>query len=230
MRLGFYYSQSQDWHEQDGAGNTWDFGPDQGADGKELKNYDAYLRGKAEPQVRELLTGYGPVALIWFDTPRMMTAERGQRFADIVRSTAAQHADRRAARHRRGLPVDRRQRHSPGGVHRGVGDAGDDQRHVGLSQGRHQLEVAGADHLQARRHRQQGRQLPAECRPDCRRHHSAGEPGRPANGRPLAEGERRRGVWRRRVTLRRRVRRVHSARREGRARTAACSCRRRNGE
>ena len=86
MRLGFYFSQSQDWHEKDGAGNTWDFGPDQGADGKELKNYDAYLRGKAEPQVKELLTGYGPVALIWFDTPRMMTPERGQRFADIVRS------------------------------------------------------------------------------------------------------------------------------------------------
>lgn len=86
MRLGFYYSQSQDWHEKDGAGNTWDFGPDQAPDGKERKNYDAYLRGKAEPQVRELLTGYGPVALIWFDTPRMMTPERGQRFADIVRS------------------------------------------------------------------------------------------------------------------------------------------------
>jgi len=86
MRLGFYYSQSQDWHEKDGAGNSWDFGPDLGPEGKELKNYDAYLRGKAEPQVRELLTGYGPVALIWFDTPRMMTPERGQRFADIVRS------------------------------------------------------------------------------------------------------------------------------------------------
>jgi alpha-L-fucosidase len=89
MRLGFYYSQSQDWHENDGAGNTWDFGPDQGPapESKELKNYDAYLRGKAEPQVRELLTGYGPVALIWFDTPRMMTPARGQRFADIVRQT-----------------------------------------------------------------------------------------------------------------------------------------------
>jgi alpha-L-fucosidase len=87
MRLGFYYSQSQDWHEPGGAGNTWDFGPDQGPDQKELKPYDKYLREKAEPQVRELLTGYGPVALIWFDTPRMMTPERGQRFADIVRST-----------------------------------------------------------------------------------------------------------------------------------------------
>jgi alpha-L-fucosidase len=86
MRLGFYYSQSQDWHEPGGAGNTWDFGPDQDPDGKELKPYDTYLREKAEPQVRELLSGYGPVALIWFDTPRMMTPERGQRFADIVRS------------------------------------------------------------------------------------------------------------------------------------------------
>jgi alpha-L-fucosidase len=88
MRLGFYYSQSQDWHEPGGAGNTWDFGPDTDKDGKELKKYDDYLRAKAEPQVKELLTRYGPVALIWFDTPRMMNVNnRGQRFADIVRST-----------------------------------------------------------------------------------------------------------------------------------------------
>jgi alpha-L-fucosidase len=86
MPLGFYYSQAQDWHEPGGAGNDWDFGPDAGPDGKERKDYDAYLRGKAEPQVRELLTGYGPVALVWFDTPRLMTPERAQRFTDIVRS------------------------------------------------------------------------------------------------------------------------------------------------
>ena len=86
MPLGFYYSQAQDWHEKGGAGNNWDFGPDLDPDGKELKDYDGYLRGKAEPQVRELLTSYGPVALIWFDTPRMVTSERGQRFVDIVRT------------------------------------------------------------------------------------------------------------------------------------------------
>jgi alpha-L-fucosidase len=78
IRLGFYYSQSQDWHEPNGAGNTWDFGADS------LKDYDAYLRGKAEPQVRELLTSYGPVALIWFDTPRMMVGDRASRFTRIV--------------------------------------------------------------------------------------------------------------------------------------------------
>jgi alpha-L-fucosidase len=80
MRLGFYYSQAQDWHDPNGAGNDWDFGPD------EKKDFDTYLRSKAEPQVRELLTAYGPVALVWFDTPRMMTKDRGQRFVDIVRS------------------------------------------------------------------------------------------------------------------------------------------------
>ncbi len=78
MRFGFYYSQAQDWHDPNGAGNTWDFGPD------EKKDFDKYLRAKAEPQVKELLTGYGPICLIWFDTPRMMTPERGKRFVDIV--------------------------------------------------------------------------------------------------------------------------------------------------
>jgi alpha-L-fucosidase len=80
IRLGFYYSQAQDWHDPNGAGNTWDFGPD------ERKDFDRYLREKAEPQVRELLTGYGPVALVWFDTPRLMTPDRAQRFTDLVRS------------------------------------------------------------------------------------------------------------------------------------------------
>src|SRR5262249_15308562 len=81
VRLGFYYSQSQDWHEPNGAGNEWDFGAD------DKKDYDQYLRGKAEPQVRELLTGYGKVALVWFDTPRMMTGDRPHRFTRIVRES-----------------------------------------------------------------------------------------------------------------------------------------------
>jgi alpha-L-fucosidase len=81
MRLGFYYSQAQDWHEPNGAGNTWDFHADESK-----KDFDQYLRDKAEPQVRELLTDYGPVALIWFDTPRLMTQARAQRFVDIVRT------------------------------------------------------------------------------------------------------------------------------------------------
>jgi alpha-L-fucosidase len=78
IRFGVYYSQSQDWHEPNGAGNTWDFGPD------DKKDYDQYLRGKAEPQVKELLSNYGPICLVWFDTARMMTGDRGPRFLEIV--------------------------------------------------------------------------------------------------------------------------------------------------
>ncbi len=80
IKFGFYYSQSQDWHEPNGAGNTWDFGPD------DKKDYDQYLRSKAEPQVKELLTNYGPICLIWFDTARMMTGDRGPRFVDMVKT------------------------------------------------------------------------------------------------------------------------------------------------
>jgi alpha-L-fucosidase len=81
IRLGFYYSQAQDWHEPNGAGNTWDFLADE-----TKKDFDQYLRDKAEPQIRELLTGYGPVALIWFDTPRLMTEARAKRFVDTLRT------------------------------------------------------------------------------------------------------------------------------------------------
>ena len=78
IRFGVYYSQWQDWHEPNGAGNTWDFGPE------EKHDHDQYLRAKAEPQIKELLTNYGPICLIWFDTPRTMTKEQGIRFVDLV--------------------------------------------------------------------------------------------------------------------------------------------------
>jgi alpha-L-fucosidase len=77
MPLGFYYSQTQDWHEPDGDGNTWDFDPAK-------KNFDKYFHEKAIPQVRELLTNYGPVALIWFDTPKNITPEESRELVDLV--------------------------------------------------------------------------------------------------------------------------------------------------
>src|ERR1700730_10397559 len=81
MRLWVYYSQSQDWHEPNGAGNTWDFGAD------EKKDYDQYLRGKAEPQVKELLTNYGRVALMGCAAPRRRPGARAQVSGDIARTT-----------------------------------------------------------------------------------------------------------------------------------------------
>ena len=76
LKLGFYYSQFQDWHERDAAGNTWDF-PKPG-------NFEKYLRTKAIPQVEELLTNYGPVALIWFDTPGSISPAASRELADRV--------------------------------------------------------------------------------------------------------------------------------------------------
>jgi alpha-L-fucosidase len=78
IRLCFYYSQTQDWHEPDAVGNTWDF-PDESK-----KNFARYLEDKVKPQVRELLTNYGPIGLIWFDTPRNMTKEQSQELAALV--------------------------------------------------------------------------------------------------------------------------------------------------
>lgn len=77
MKLGFYYSQFQDWHEPDAAGNTWDF-PASG-------DFDRYLRDKALPQISELLTNYGPIGLIWFDTPGHISPAASQELFDHVR-------------------------------------------------------------------------------------------------------------------------------------------------
>jgi alpha-L-fucosidase len=66
IKLGFYYSQTQDWHEPDAVGNDWDF-PDESK-----KNFAKYLEEKVKPQVTEILTNYGPIGLIWFDTPETL--------------------------------------------------------------------------------------------------------------------------------------------------------------
>lgn len=77
LKLGFYYSQYQDWHEPDAGGNDWDF--------SEPRDFDKYLREKAMPQIEELLTQYGPVGLIWFDTPGAISLEASQELLDLVR-------------------------------------------------------------------------------------------------------------------------------------------------
>ena len=76
-KLGFYYSQDQDWHDPDGSRNDWDFV-------EEEKDFAAYLERKVKPQVRELLTQYGPVGLIWFDTPYTISREHSIELRDFV--------------------------------------------------------------------------------------------------------------------------------------------------
>jgi alpha-L-fucosidase len=70
LKYGFYYSQAQDWHEANAAGNDWDF-PTPPAQ----RDPSEYLRRKALPQVSELLANYGPLGLIWFDTPQLLTKQ-----------------------------------------------------------------------------------------------------------------------------------------------------------
>ncbi len=80
IKLGFYYSQDQDWHEAGASGNTWDF-PE-----KSDKAFAAYLESKVKPQLQELLTGYGKVAVIWFDTPLMIKPEQSLELKNFVHS------------------------------------------------------------------------------------------------------------------------------------------------
>lgn len=78
MRLGFYYSQTQDWHHPDGDGNDWDFD-------ERKKDFQGYIDSYVKPHVRQLLTDYGPVCLIWFDTPKGITVEQSQSLLDLCR-------------------------------------------------------------------------------------------------------------------------------------------------
>ncbi len=78
IRLGFYYSQAQDWIHPGGA--TWAGRWDPAQEG----DMDDYLRDIAVPQVRELLSNYGEISILWWDTPIDMTAERAAKFGGLT--------------------------------------------------------------------------------------------------------------------------------------------------
>ncbi|MGH2535391.1 MAG: alpha-L-fucosidase [Thermomicrobiales bacterium] len=77
IRLCFYYSQTQDWHHPGGDGNDWDYD-------EPTKDFAGYVEHYVKPQVRELLTNYGPIGLIWFDTPKRITVEQSRSLVDLV--------------------------------------------------------------------------------------------------------------------------------------------------
>jgi alpha-L-fucosidase len=85
MKLGFYYSQSQDWHHPGGAAILRDNRKTDHWDPAQDGSYDDYLKNVAVPQVRELLTNYGPVSVLWFDTPREMTPQRVALFQPLLK-------------------------------------------------------------------------------------------------------------------------------------------------
>ena len=77
LKMCFYYSQSRDWNEPNGLDNDWDFPKE--------RNFQKYIDEKVKPQLTELLTNYGPIGLIWFDTPMDISREQAQSLKDLVR-------------------------------------------------------------------------------------------------------------------------------------------------
>ncbi|WP_426328664.1 alpha-L-fucosidase [Pedobacter sp. R-06] len=91
IKLGFYYSQAQDWGNPGGAAARK--GVAEGwpnPDSTQINNYTLahkghwdpaqetstfaqYIDRVAVPQVKELMTNYGDVAVLWWDTPTNMT-------------------------------------------------------------------------------------------------------------------------------------------------------------
>ena len=93
LKLGLYYSQDLDWHEPNGGGytrghtncgvmswtNDWDY-PD-----NDKKNYTQCFEAKIKPQVEEILTNYGELCLIWFDTPLTISPEQSTELYNLVK-------------------------------------------------------------------------------------------------------------------------------------------------
>jgi len=102
IKLGFYYSQAQDWVNPGGTAirrltkegwpnpdsviidaytkehkGHWDWR-------QETKTFEQYINEVSVPQVRELLTNYGEVAVLWWDTPNGMTVEAATKFQSLL--------------------------------------------------------------------------------------------------------------------------------------------------
>ncbi|WP_207512444.1 alpha-L-fucosidase [Longitalea luteola] len=102
MKLGFYYSHAQDWTNPGGAAarkvasEGW-ANPDSAAidaytaansghwdPAQTTKTMAQYIDEVAVPQVKELLTNYGDVAILWWDTPTNMTDEFAEKLNALL--------------------------------------------------------------------------------------------------------------------------------------------------
>jgi len=103
MKLGFYYSQAQDWNNPGGAASRklmnegWANPDSTSIDNytkihnghwdtmQETKSFNEYIDEVAVPQVKELLTQYGDVSILWWDTPVNMTDDAAQKLKDLLK-------------------------------------------------------------------------------------------------------------------------------------------------
>ena len=104
LKLGFYYSQAQDWNNPGGAAarkvmaegwanpdsvkidaytlaNKGHWDPAQ-----QTKTFDQYIDEVAVPQIKELMTNYGDIAVLWWDTPTNMTDEAALKFQEALKT------------------------------------------------------------------------------------------------------------------------------------------------
>jgi alpha-L-fucosidase len=103
MKLGFYYSQAQDWNNPGGAVSRklmregWP-NPDSAAidaytlahnghwdPAQETRTFDQYIDQVAVPEVKDLLTNYGDIAVLWWDTPTHMTDEAALKLQALLK-------------------------------------------------------------------------------------------------------------------------------------------------
>jgi alpha-L-fucosidase len=84
LKFGVYYSLGRDWQDPDVPtkdgyrSNTWDY-PDESK-----KVFARYFERKVKPQVKELLTQYGPIAVMWFDTPEQITKAQSEELLRLI--------------------------------------------------------------------------------------------------------------------------------------------------
>ena len=86
LKFGVYYSLGRDWADPDVPtrngfrSNTWDY-PDE-----DKKDFAKYFERKVKPQIRELLTQYGPIGVLWFDTPEGITVAQSRELIALIHS------------------------------------------------------------------------------------------------------------------------------------------------
>jgi alpha-L-fucosidase len=103
IKLGFYYSQAQDWNNPGGAAmrrvasEGW-ANPDSSTLDAYTQQHEGhwdpvqtsasmgeYIDKVAVPEVKELLTDYGPVSILWWDTPTGMTDEYAEKLQALLK-------------------------------------------------------------------------------------------------------------------------------------------------
>ena len=82
LKMGFYYSQAQDWNHPGGAKSRFQEGD--GWDEAHKGDFDVYLENIALPQAKELLSRY-PLDIFWWDTPTWMNEERTRPFVEALK-------------------------------------------------------------------------------------------------------------------------------------------------